>query len=124
MATYTNIPSTIFQNEKMTYQEVPSTATSSASSIAYVLEKKTESNPSSLNNSRYGATSISSTVNPNDENESVYLLWTDQLLKESIHNYGDSDSDSDEEDICSLDSSVGGISRSQPKSWLSYLPFC
>ncbi|KAI8061498.1 uncharacterized protein B0P05DRAFT_557317 [Gilbertella persicaria] len=72
-----------------------------------------------------------STVSPNDDNESLYLLWTHQLLQErgfqpSPYKSHNSDDDSDS---YSIDSSITDVSIPAPPkktlSWLqSWFPMC
>ncbi|RCH90359.1 hypothetical protein CU098_010398, partial [Rhizopus stolonifer] len=85
------IPNSKHKGEKILYQELPPTPSSSALSFMFVPDQKAESKTPSLNHSQYGAMSLASTVNPNDENESLYLLWTHQLLKENTRDNDDDD---------------------------------
>ncbi|RCH94684.1 hypothetical protein CU097_013090 [Rhizopus azygosporus] len=118
--------------EKTSYQELPLTP-SSALSFLIVRDQKEEciinnDNKSSPIRSQYGAISLgsssstASTISPNDDNESLYLLWTHQLLKEKGYNPSSYNID---DDCNSIDSSITDVSIPQSKHWLyNCFPIC
>ncbi|KAG1460948.1 hypothetical protein G6F56_005832 [Rhizopus delemar] len=93
--------------EKAAYQELPPTPTS----LSIVTDQKEDRR-------HYGSlslasSSIASTINPNDDNESIYLLWTHQLIQEKYPSIRDDES---------IESSITHVSTT---SWLSAcFPMC
>lgn len=85
-----------------------------------VTDHKEENKPLSIHQNQYGTMSLASsstisTISPNDDNESLYLLWTHQLLKEKGYHLNE-----DEE---SIESSI--TQASSKTNWFrTCFPIC
>ncbi|KAI8642518.1 hypothetical protein BD408DRAFT_416363 [Parasitella parasitica] len=88
---------------------------------------------SDINCMQTSLTSTATTISPNDDDEGLYLLWTHQLLRE--RGYQPSSCKVDDDDGCSVDSSITELSTSVQRpllrkstnfsNWLlSWFPVC
>ncbi|KAI8386848.1 hypothetical protein BD560DRAFT_382979 [Blakeslea trispora] len=144
---YSSIQTNVLEKKPITYvkPELPPTPSSSAISI-FVNDQKEPAesfSESSLrvpsNSSCYGSFSAEfsytranslSTVSPSvDDNESLYLLWTHQLLRDK--GFQPSSCRLDDDDSYSIDSSITDVSQIESRMnqlhqpwWKSCFPMC